>query len=301
MRCIARFLASCLLIMAGCAAEAKDYPFTLAPLKTKSGYQLIAHNKGLAPVSAVISIDESTNLGSEQQWPVMRVIPPDSDLLIGEVYPRDPTAGFSFRTSVVHMIGMLGARHDPAAVYRLPYSDGRAFTISQAAGSSTTTHNTPESKFAVDFTMPEGTPVLAARDGVVIDVEDGYTEGNKTARMLTQANDVRILHVDGTIASYAHLKANGVAVKIGQNVKAGKRIGYAGSTGYSSGPHLHFVVTTLVESNGELSAVSVPIIFYAENPNVAFEPRAGMRVTANYGATVEPATRSRQPEKNTGR
>lgn len=287
--------------MASCVAVAKDYPFSLEPLKTKNGYQLIAHNKGLAPVSAVISIDESTNLGSDEQWPVMRVVPPDSDLLIGVVYPRDPTAGFSFRTSVVHMIGMLGARHDPAAVYRLPYSDGRAFTIRQAAGGTATTHNTSESKFAVDFTMPEGTPVLAARDGVVIDVEDGYSEGNKTTRMLTRANDVRLLHSDGTIASYAHLKANGVAVKVGQNVKAGKLIGYAGSTGYSSGPHLHFVVTTLVVSNGELSAVSVPLTFYAGNPNVTFEPRTGMRVTANYGAAVEPATRSRQHEKNTGR
>lgn len=290
---IARLLTGFLMLMAGSSAEAKDSLFSIEPLQTENGYQLIAHNKGAAPISALVSIVESTNLDSSEHWPVIRVVPPYSDLPIGMVHARDPTAGFSFRTSVVHMIGVLGARHDPAAVYRLPYPDGRIYTISQAPGGPVTTHNTPESQFAVDFTMPEGTFVLAARDGVVIDVEDGYTEGRKTARLRSQANDVRILHGDGTIATYAHLKPGGVAVKIGQPVKAGKVIGYSGSTGYSSGPHLHFVVSTLVASNGQLSAVSVPIIFYVGNPIVAFEPRSGMRVRANYSSTIDPKIKTK--------
>lgn len=290
---ITRLLTGCLLLMAGGSALAEDSLFSIEPIQTENGYQIVAHNKGAAPISAVVSIVESTNIDSSERWPVIRVVPPYSDVLIGRVHARDPAAGFSFRTSVVHMIGELGARHDPAAVYRLPYPDGRTYTISQAPGGPVTTHNTPESQFSVDFTMPEGTFVLAARDGIVIDVEDGYTEGKKTARLRSQANDVRILHSDGTIATYAHLKPGGVAVKIGQHIKAGKTIGYSGSTGYSSGPHLHFAVSTLRESNGQFSSVSVPTLFYVGNPIVAFEPRSGMRVRANYSSAIDPTLKSR--------
>src|SRR5690625_5722784 len=57
-----------------------------------------------------------------------------------------------------------------------------------------------------------------------------------------RANFVRILHDDGSMALYAHLDYGGVSVRDGQRVKRGQRIGRSGNTGFSTGPHLHFVV-----------------------------------------------------------
>lgn len=273
---------------AGPAVSATDYPFSIESIQIRNGHQIVAHNKGPAPISAVVSIVESQNLASNQHWPIINVVPPHSDLTIGVVFPSNPTSGYSFKTSVAYRLGVIGTQHDPNTLYRMPYLDGRTFTIGQAPGGIITTHTTPESQFAIDFPMPVGTLVLAARGGVVVDVEDSHTEGGKDARLLTQANDVKILHSDGTIATYAHLMPSGVAVKIGQEIKAGEIIGYSGSTGYSSGPHLHFAVSKVVEINGVLSELSVPTTFYVGKPIVAFEPQAGLRVTANYISAIDP-------------
>jgi murein DD-endopeptidase MepM/ murein hydrolase activator NlpD len=63
-----------------------------------------------------------------------------------------------------------------------------------------------------------------------------------------------VLHDDGSMALYAHLREGGVLVRAGERVTLGQMIGYSGSTGYSSGPHLHFAV----QVNGGLQLVSVP-------------------------------------------
>ena len=57
-----------------------------------------------------------------------------------------------------------------------------------------------------------------------------------------RANFVRILHDDGTMALYAHLKAEAAMVRVGQQVRRGQLIGLSGNTGFTSGPHLHFVL-----------------------------------------------------------
>ncbi len=84
----------------------------------------------------------------------------------------------------------------------------------------------------VDFPVPTGTPVKSVGAGTV--VAAGW-EGSFGYQVVVR-------HPDGRYSQYAHLSA--ISVRNGQSVGAGQRIGRSGSTGNSSGPHLHFEVRT---------------------------------------------------------
>ncbi|MBC9927276.1 M23 family metallopeptidase [Leucobacter sp. cx-169] len=84
---------------------------------------------------------------------------------------------------------------------------------------------------AMDIPAPSGTPVYAIAAGTVL--ASGWEEGGG-------GNLISIMHADGNASAYAHLSQ--MDVKPGQVVKAGQRIGLVGSTGNSSGPHLHFEI-----------------------------------------------------------
>jgi murein DD-endopeptidase MepM/ murein hydrolase activator NlpD len=84
----------------------------------------------------------------------------------------------------------------------------------------------------VDFPVPTGTPVKAVAAGRVVSAGWGGAYGYQ----------VVIRHADGKYSQYAHLSA--LIVKAGQNVVSGQRIARSGSTGNSTGPHLHFEVRT---------------------------------------------------------
>ncbi len=177
----------------------------------------------------------------------------------------------------------------PDVLYRLPYPEGQAYVISQALGGINPTHTTPYSRHAVDFRMPPGTPVLAARAGVVIGTEWRYEGGAEDEALLTRANMVRVRHADGSVATYAHLMPFEVSVEAGDVVAAGRQLGLSGATGFASGPHLHFAVTT---DDGPRE-VSLPVMFYNGDPPVAFAPRVGLAVVANYAESVAPPAEPR--------
>jgi murein DD-endopeptidase MepM/ murein hydrolase activator NlpD len=108
--------------------------------------------------------------------------------------------------------------------------------------------------------MPEGTPVYAARGGVVVKIKDDSNRGGSSMKYDCYNNYVLVRHDDGTLGHYCHLKKNGVQVKAGQRVKTGDWIALSGNTGFSSGPHLHFCV--FKTRNGR-ERDSIPIRFNA--------------------------------------
>lgn len=127
--------------------------------------------------------------------------------------------------------------YDSNYEYELPYRTGKSFIMNQGYNGKFSHKN----ENALDFTMPEGTEILAARGGLVIEVIQKNSRGCPSPSCKDFGNFIRILHSDGSMADYAHLKYNGSKVKVGQQVEKGEFIALSGNTGYSEGPHLHFV------------------------------------------------------------
>lgn len=144
------------------------------------------------------------------------------------------------------------------AKYQLPFSANTDVFVTQSPDGPATTHNSPSVAMAIDIAMPIGTPVLAARSGTVAEVIDGFGEGRMEPEYLNRANFVRILHEDGTWAEYLHLQKTASGLKLGSKVEAGRQLGWSGNSGYSSGPHLHFVV----QRNDGGRVISLPVQFW---------------------------------------
>ena len=94
---------------------------------------------------------------------------------------------------------------------------------------------------AIDIAALSGSPVYAAEDGTVsyVQIWDGSYD---TTGMMSYGHMVEIRHADGNTTLYAHLSE--INVQQGEKVVRGQRIGRVGSTGNSTGPHLHFEVIT---------------------------------------------------------
>lgn len=103
--------------------------------------------------------------------------------------------------------------------------------------------NQPQFHNGLDLSVPQGTPIFSPWDGIVIQSSDDSAGDN------LNGNFIRIQHdpakSEGIAeTAYAHLANR--SVQKGQTVKAGDRIGYVGSTGRSTGPHLHFITRKAV-------------------------------------------------------
>ena len=99
----------------------------------------------------------------------------------------------------------------------------------------------PYSLYKMDNSQIE---VIAAAAGTIIQKNDGNFDRNCGSNTLT-ANSIIIQHADGSYALYWHMKNGSVTTKaVGQTVVAGEKIGVVGSSGSSSGPHLHFEIWT---------------------------------------------------------
>jgi len=141
----------------------------------------------------------------------------------------------------------------PQQAYRYPLPwRGGPFRLSQGPNGSFS-HTDAKSRYAMDIAMPEGTPIIAARSGVVVKTENEQVGRGSDA----SGNFVRVQHDDGTQGVYLHLKQGSVSVRAGQRVAVGSPLALSGNTGNSSGPHLHFVV----QQTTAAGLVSIPYEF----------------------------------------
>ncbi|MFK7957218.1 MAG: M23 family metallopeptidase [Lysobacterales bacterium] len=139
-----------------------------------------------------------------------------------------------------YAVGRLTPKHADNYPYALPYAAGESWRILQGFGSRFS--HTGREGYAVDFGMPVGSQVMAARDGTVVQLREQHNRGCWDKECAKYANFLVVLHDDGTTGEYYHLQQNGVLVEIGQKVNRGQLIALSGNTGHSTTPHLHFAV-----------------------------------------------------------
>lgn len=120
--------------------------------------------------------------------------------------------------------------------YILPFQEGESYEVNQSYCPTNTTWGHHD-WFAYDFDMPFNTNIIASRSGEVIASQDHNPDVSDCSG--GKENWVFILHDDGTVMQYVHLKQNSIVVNKGDLVEQGQYLGLSGNSGCSSGPHTH--------------------------------------------------------------
>lgn len=232
------------------AEERLESRVRLEVTRHPAGETLRVHNDLHAPVQIELALENVENATGVPDQPIRWILPPRSHIRLLTLAPRDPTRPLRYEPRLRHVLG------DPRLLptqsrYPLPWLGG-PFRLTQGPN-GTYSHFTPRGRHAVDVAMPIGTPIIAARDGVVVSLENRQSgrAGNPSG------NFVRILHDDGTMGVYLHLQQGSVRVREGQRVTRGQPIARSGNTGNSTGPHLHFVI----QRNVGMALESIPFAF----------------------------------------
>ena len=162
-----------------------------------------------------------------------------------------------------------------------PYNKNKRFLVSQGFNGQFS-HTGQGNRYALDIAMPVGEQVLAVKAGIVADGRDDFSIGGATNYFLDKANHVTVMHADGSYAVYAHILYGSLAVAIGQEIEVGQVIGRIGNTGYSTGPHLHFVMRYNSGSGG----YSIPFKFITDQG--AKTPKKGKYYSGRIKKNVSP-------------
>lgn len=230
--------------------ERIDRQVRLTTRRDKGVDSLYVRNDLYAPVEVELKLSGVRNVLGVADQTLRRTIPARSSERVVVLSPKVASQAISYKTSLRSIVG------DPqfaAQSYKYPFPwVGGPFRVSQGPN-GTYSHFGAKGRYAIDIAMPEGTPIIAARSGTVVKVENDQSgRGNNPS-----GNFVRILHGDGTMGVYLHLMQGSVVVKEGQQVATGTPLGRSGNTGNSTGPHLHFAV----QRNVGLALESIPYEF----------------------------------------
>jgi len=241
-------------------------------------------NDYTAPVTIGWAIRDLENLVADTPLAGAVTLPPAAEIggaghtvVLATFTIGNPGARFYRFLDFRARFGDPNARPSPYS-YALPFGVGQEHKIVQ--GFHGDFSHTGSSEFAVDFSCAEGTPVVAARDGRVVAVNQLAASGGTSPeyKEYEKTNFIIIAHDDGTFAEYVHLAPGGVRVRPGEKVSRAQFIGLSGNTGYSGGPHLHFQVMTAA-ADGQ-SSMSFPFAFEIA-PGTSARPVEG-RIYRSY-------------------
>jgi murein DD-endopeptidase MepM/ murein hydrolase activator NlpD len=249
-------------------SEAVSPRIVVEPRSSNGAVDMVAVNECRCVVEFAIKVR-----GGDGQERIAKAVVPERSQQVLLAVPAAPGTG-TMAFDYGYVIGRPDAVHAPHRPYRAPFALAQSFLVSQAPPLAIT-HRDAASRNAIDIAMPVGTAVHAAREGLVINVAHRFFRGGLDTAVSDEANFVQILHDDGTTAIYAHLQMDTIRVRPGQRVARGEYIANSGNTGFSSGPHLHFVVVR----NAGFHSESVPVVF-AGPGGASVAPRTDVALTA---------------------
>jgi murein DD-endopeptidase MepM/ murein hydrolase activator NlpD len=202
---------------------------------------------------------------------------PDSQKFLKKVIPARDSIELFYTDTNNRKVDYHWALGDPSSIadnypYHIPFTSPREHKITQAFNGKFS-HKNDYNKYAVDIAMNIGTYITAVRAGTVVWAKDNYHMSGTTSYFLDKANGIKVLHKDGTFALYAHILMDTAVVKPGDKVKAGDQLARSGSSGFSTGPHLHFSIN----KNIGLKNISIPFKFINNNGTV-FTPKKSMNI-----------------------
>lgn len=214
------------------------------------GVRFLVRNELYVPMQVELRIDKLANaFGGNKPRIVVAVVGPRSTRVLSSVLAA-PGGKLQYASNFQYAMGDPGLRSQG---YRYPFPwKGGPFRLTQGPNGRFS-HFGPKARYAMDIAMPEGTPIIAARGGMVVKVENNQSGRGSNP----SGNFVRILHPDGTMGVYLHLMCGSVVVAEGQQVVLGQALAKSGNTGNSTDPHLHFVV----QRNVGLALESIPFQF----------------------------------------
>ncbi len=216
--------------------------------------EVLIENRLYSPISVILKASDESAIDSDISFNRIFTVEANNTVSLGHIFEVDPQKEFTLTREF--SIGTPTKKEQlKSDEFLIPFIGGK-FRVTQAYGGKFS-HKGPKNRYATDVSMPIGTPIIAARDGTVVDMKMHFTKSGLDPAAHGKANYIRLRHDDGTMTVYVHLKANSQTVKNGQRVKAGDIIALSGNTGYTTGPHLHFAV----QHNNGVATVSIPFKF----------------------------------------
>lgn len=235
-------------------AQTVDFNMEIYVEEDERSVKIMGNNEEYFPISISLQVNLK---GAElaEKLDQFNVLEPKTKGVLLATIIKPMNKSWSYEFAYNYSMGNALAEHDDNYAYTLPYPEGQSYRLTQGYNGRTTHQGIN----ALDFTMPEGDVIVAARGGTVVRIKEDSNRGCPSAECINDGNYVTILHNDGTMADYVHLKKDGVLVEIGDKVAAGDRIALNGATGWASGAHLHFVVYTTGEQAQETIRVKFKV------------------------------------------
>ena len=254
-------------------ADCKDDWICVDEIRRDGDVELRARNLREFPITYTLSV-KTRNYSVAGPNTVTRTLGPGESQRVMLLDGRDGGSKGFFRYDYKWTVGRKDAEHDDQYLYALPYAIGQSYRVLQGYGSRFS--HTGREEYAVDFDMRVGTPIYAARSGVIARIEESNSTGCWDDHCGKYANYIVVFHDDGTTGEYYHLDHNGVLVDVGDTVVRGQEIGRSGNTGHTTMPHLHFAVYRAV-TWGRTQSIAVR---FQTTDGIINRPRRGARYQA---------------------
>ena len=213
----------CLLLSLQIPAMAKEKPIRVWRKTYEGGViKFYAENKTYAPYNLRLSFKKLINLQPSRRLPLSTVINGKVKKQHVLTLRKIDRGRYSYSFKYRYSLGDPKAKHNKNYLYLIPFKHGTKHKVTQGYFGAFTHHG--KSTYAIDFRMPIGTSVYAARPGLVVKVVEKHNIGGPEKRFAKYGNKVVVLHEDGSFASYVHFKQYGVIVREGDKVKKGQLI-----------------------------------------------------------------------------